>query len=181
MSLAALPLSCRPPSKGLGLPVLGAWFTLISRATGLRAAGVLGERLTDSHGSPVPFGLRPPRPWELRGSHRSALSVSYPSLGFRGANPRWLYRRQSLGWDVLACPSTRTRPCICIAPTFGGGLLRRGWRALSLAWRCHVLADSGIPPRRACLFPYCVFIIAQNLSRKFPSVEVLLKFFLQAI
>ena len=33
-------LSCRPPSKALGLPHLRAWLTFLSRVTGLRAVGV---------------------------------------------------------------------------------------------------------------------------------------------
>ena len=96
------------------------------------------------------------------------------SLGFRGANPRRLLGRRSLRLGVLTCPSVRTLPRIFIAPALGVAHGLREDGALSvLPWRCHVLSDSGIPPRRACLFPYCVFIIAQNLSKNLPSVPVL--------
>lgn len=52
-------MSCRPHSKGLGLPHLRAWFTFLYRVTGLRAVEVIGLRLTDSRGSHL-FGFALP-------------------------------------------------------------------------------------------------------------------------
>jgi len=45
-----LPRPAVPLSEARGC-VLGAWFTFIYRATGLRAVGVLGEWLTASRGA----------------------------------------------------------------------------------------------------------------------------------
>ena len=81
------------------------------------------------------------------------------SLGFRGANPRRLLGRRSLRWGVLTCPSVRTRPCICIAPTLGvasygeDGALSRLRGAVMLFSEPRATPRAGLGSRRLSALP----------------------------
>ena len=88
-------LSCRPPFQRLGVANLIAWFTFISRTTGLRAVGVfVGLVLPPSRGGFTAL----PRPWWLYYITESETCQEVFVKKFKFSE---IYFSSSRSWDII--------------------------------------------------------------------------------